>query len=115
MNVKKETCPKCGASVMENIFVVKKGSFPLVYVKCAKCGAFVARYTLECYTSDKSYKSLLTRLRCISWGSYRRNFLREIEGFSESVDEEFKKVQTELKNPDKRKIEEILIEEHNES
>ncbi len=105
-----ERCPKCNSSEMRNIFYVESGEPPRVYVQCAKCGAFVARYTLSRYTSDKPYESLLRILRRFSCGD-SRTCISEIEAFTEGVEEKFREaLRIAREGKEKRKIEEILDE-----
>ncbi len=48
-----EHCPKCGSVHTENIFFIKSGEPPAVFIRCAECGTFVAKYVLSKYTSNK--------------------------------------------------------------
>lgn len=106
---KKESCPKCGGTLMENFFRIEENGCIKVYVRCAKCGSFVARYTVSKYTSDKTYDSLLRILRKTTMESDSRKFAKELEAFSKNVENEFKETLDFVeKSPDKRKIEEIL-------
>ncbi|MCD6417734.1 hypothetical protein J7M00_03010 [bacterium] len=53
-----EHCPVCGSVRTENIFHIKSGEPPVVFVRCADCGAFVSKYVLSKYTSDKPAEML---------------------------------------------------------
>ncbi|HDG68314.1 MAG TPA: hypothetical protein ENG11_04125 [candidate division Zixibacteria bacterium] len=111
--VRLEHCPKCGSTECENIFALFPGKPVQVYVRCKKCGSFVARYTLLRYTSDKPYESLLRTIRCPR--SSGRQMVHELEAFSEEVEADFKKVQEMLEvGEDRRKIEEIIAERNGE-
>ncbi len=48
-----EHCPVCGSVHTENIFLIEAGKPPVVFIRCAECGAFVAKYVLSKYTSNK--------------------------------------------------------------
>ena len=106
-NVKVETCPKCGCKNTENLLRVEKGSPIKVYVKCSECGTFVACYTLERYTSDKTYESLLRLMRKRGHSVHSRFRAKEIDGFSAEIQEQFRKT---LEAPRcELKIEEMIL------
>ncbi len=93
---------------MENLVRVEPGQPPKVYVRCSKCKTFVARYTLEHYTSDKPYESLLNSVHgqgsCIS----SRGRALELEAFSKDVEEEF--IQTTQVPTTALRVEELIVE-----
>ena len=60
---KREQCPACDHRSMQNHVVMRPGKDVEVYVECASCGAFVARYTLKMYTGDDPYVSYLRLMR----------------------------------------------------
>ncbi|MBN1423011.1 hypothetical protein JXA88_00505 [Candidatus Fermentibacteria bacterium] len=60
---KREHCMKCESVAMLNYVMVKPGCDTEVFVECATCGAFVARYTLTTYTSEDPYRSYLRLMR----------------------------------------------------
>ncbi len=60
---KREQCPKCRKRAMQNNVVMQPGRDVEIYVECAACGAFVARYTLKMYTGDDPYASYLRLMR----------------------------------------------------
>ena len=105
--VKRERCPVCGGLKMVNNFVKYNNGTIRVYVECAHCGRFVARYTLQRYTSNKPYESLLLFFRKpIESG---RSTLKNIEVFTEEIDREFNKIKEQIKEKEeKKKIEEII-------
>ncbi len=110
-----EHCPECGSVEMRNNLYFCRGQRLRVYVQCSRCGGFVARYTLRGYTSDKTYESLLARLRDTRLTSGKRT-LRLVEGFGESIAEEYKRVLDLIKTAeDQRRIEEIIEEDYPES
>jgi len=112
VKAKKETCLKCGATDLENLVRVEEGKPIKVYVRCARCKTFVARYIVSTYTSDMSYESLLRVLRTSQLSCYDcRGSVREIEALSEQVQEEFKKTERQVeKQPENRLIVEMLEE-----
>jgi hypothetical protein len=110
-----EHCPECGSVEMRNNLYFCRGRRLRVYVQCAACGGFVARYTLRGYTSNKTYESLLARLRDTRLTSGKRT-MHIVESFGENIDEEYKRVIDLVKtNEDQRRIEEIIEGEYPES
>lgn len=106
-----ERCPKCGANETRNNVYFRRGKKIRVYNECARCGEFVSRYTLSGYTSDKSYESILAKMRTVRLNSGKRT-LDMVEGFGEDVRGEFKHVLDLVRtHEDERKIEEIIEEE----
>lgn len=90
-SVKTEQCPQCSGKRMSNCVYVRTGEAVRVYVRCADCGAFVARYTLARYTSEQTYESLLRNLRHFAYASGKR-CLQEIEEYGTTVAAEFERV-----------------------
>jgi hypothetical protein len=113
VKTKKETCLKCGATDLENLVRIEEGKPLKVYVRCAKCKTFVARYIVSTYTSDMSYESLLKILRSSQLSCHDcRGSMRELEAFSRQVQEEFQRTEQQVeKKPDDRLIVELLEEE----
>ncbi len=106
-----ERCPECGSTSTKNNMYLCRGEKVRVYIECAECGGFVARYTLSGYTSDKTYESLLRRMRSTKFSSGKRA-MRMVEGFGDKVSEEFRYVLDLIrKNEDERTIEEIIEED----
>jgi RNase P subunit RPR2 len=60
---KREHCPACDSVAMHNYVHVNPGEDVSVFVECADCGTFVARYTLRAYTCDDPYRSYLRLMR----------------------------------------------------
>lgn len=109
-----ERCPQCGSTATRNNIYFIKGEYIKVYVECADCGAFVSRYTLRGYTSDKTYESLLRKLRSSRFNSGKRT-MRTIELYGKDVAEEYDHVRRMIKkSEDKRKMEEIIEEDFRE-
>ena len=81
---KREHCPKCESVKMHNHVLVRPGEDVQVFVECADCGAFVARYTLGAYTCDDPYRSYLRqmRVRAMDSGSDAH---KRVEGYAERL------------------------------
>jgi hypothetical protein len=110
-----EHCPECGSVEMRNNLYFCRGQRLRVYVQCASCGEFVARYALRRYTSNKTYESLLSRMRDTRLTSGKRT-LHLVEGFGESIEEEYRRVLDLIKTAeDQRRIEEIIEDDYPES
>jgi len=106
-----ERCEKCGSTATKNNLYFLKGEYIKVYVECADCGAFVSRYTLRGYTSNKTYESLLQKLRSSRFNSGKRT-LRTIELFGKEVEEQFDHVRKVIRSDeDKRRMEQIIEED----
>jgi hypothetical protein len=102
----------CGSTEMKNNVYFCKGQKIKVYVQCARCGEYVARYTLTGYTSDEPYESLLRKLRFIRLSSGKRA-LKMVETFGDDVQEEFKHVLDLIRTgEDKRRMEEIIEKDY---
>ncbi len=111
IKAKKEACAKCKSTLMENLVRIEEGEPMKVYVVCAKCGAFVARYKVSRYTSDKPYASLLKILRISPSCPDSREMIKELEAFSSEVEKEFKETKKLIETkPTEKKIEELLKE-----
>jgi hypothetical protein len=113
IKAKKETCLKCGATDLENLVRIEEGEPLKVYVRCARCKTFVARYIVSTYTSDMSYESLLRVLRTSQLSCYDcRGSMRELEAFSRRVRQEFQRTAQQIeKTPEARLIVEMLKDE----
>ncbi len=109
-----ERCEHCGSTEMKNKMYFCKGKNIKVYVECAKCGKFVTRYTLSGYTSNKTYESLLRKLRFQRINSGKRTFIT-VQTFGKQVEEEFERVRELIRtDEDDRRIEEIIEEDFRE-
>ncbi len=107
-SAKTERCPKCDGLNMLNYVYVHTGEAVRVYVKCADCGAFVARYVLARYTSDEPYESLLKTLRQFSYASGKR-MLREVEEFGGVIQAEFERaLRLAREHPESRRVVELI-------
>jgi endogenous inhibitor of DNA gyrase (YacG/DUF329 family) len=109
-----EHCPECQGTSMHNHFHFVQGRRTMVYVQCATCGAFVARYALERYTSNKPYESLLqilsTHRSHYSESAYQVR--KQLESFGDEVAAGYQRVLSLLaKQEDQRKIEQILADD----
>ncbi len=109
-SAKAECCPQCHGTRMVNLVYVRTGQATCVYVKCADCGSYVARYVLTRYTSDRSYESLLAGLRGFAHQSGKR-CLEQIEEFGAMVEAEFARVQRlAIDKPQEHRVEEMICE-----
>lgn len=107
-----EHCPHCQSVETKNYVYFKRGEKIKVYNECARCGRFVSRYTVTGYTSDKTYESLMLRMREWHMDGGKRT-LGIIEAFGEDVQREYEHVRDMVsKMEDPRKIEEIIGEDY---
>ncbi len=106
-SAKRETCPKCKSTTLINNVLVKTGDNIRVYVECANCHSFVARYTLLTYTSDKPYEVLLRRLRCLEYASGKKA-LRELEEYNKFIEQEFTHAKSLVAHEETRTIEDLI-------
>ncbi|MBN2542145.1 hypothetical protein JXI42_04710 [bacterium] len=108
--VRYEHCPECGSTDLKNIFYLNNGEPTKVYCRCAVCKAFVARYTLSRYTSNKCYESLLRMLKVHTGDS--RKIAKEIESFCQDVKDEYNRTLKllEEKGEESKSIEELMTE-----
>ena len=60
---KRERCAQCDSAEMTNLVIVEPGEDMQVFVECAACNAFVARYTIKFYTCEDPYRSFLRQMR----------------------------------------------------
>ncbi|MCK4667719.1 hypothetical protein KAU33_13265 [Candidatus Dependentiae bacterium] len=108
--IRREHCPSCGSTALENILQFVPGKNITVYVRCLKCKAFTARYILERYLSDKTYESYLANLKHIRLSG--KKIKEELEFLSTEVKEEFERITKVLdaKEVKDKKIEDLIIE-----
>ncbi len=100
---------------MKNNVYFCRGQSIRVYIQCASCGEFVARYTLRGYTSDTMYESLLERLRYTRLTSGRRT-MRIVEEFGSEVADEYRRALELIRtDEDQRRIEEIIADEFHDN
>ncbi len=110
-----EHCMKCGSTDVKNHVYFCKGQRIRVYMQCARCGEYVARYTLFGYTSDEPYKSLLQKMRFAPLVSGKRTF-GIVEAFGKDVQGEYEHVMELVRTrEDRRRIEEIIEEDYPDS
>ena len=106
---------RCGSTEVKNNVYFEKGTRLKVYVECARCGGYVARYTLLRYTSDEPYESLLRKLRFTRLNSGKRT-LKLVETLGRDIEEEFAHVLELIRTrEDKRRMEEIIEDDYPES
>ncbi|HDS09546.1 MAG TPA: hypothetical protein ENN73_04900 [Firmicutes bacterium] len=108
--IRREHCPKCHETNMENILLFRAHEPVRVYVRCTNCKSFTARYTLERYLSDKTYQSYLENLLPVRLSGKKVN--EELEFLSEEVKNEFETITNALESAEEkdRKIEELIID-----
>jgi hypothetical protein len=107
-----EHCPECKSVEVKNNMYFCKGQPVRVYVQCAKCGGFVARYTLRAYTSNKTYESLLRRFRSAKLTSGKRA-LHIVGAFGDDVRREYEHaIELVATREDQRRMEDIIAEDH---
>ncbi|MFH1682073.1 MAG: hypothetical protein ABIH26_15700 [Candidatus Eisenbacteria bacterium] len=107
---KREHCPRCGHVNMQNLLLVQPGEDVQVFVECATCGEFVARYTLRLYTSHDPYRSFLRmmRQRRLSSGAAA---LKQSGDFTKALWEEYRTAKERVRvNEETRKLEDLLDE-----
>lgn len=108
--IRREHCPKCKGTTLENILVVSEGGPIKIYVRCFKCKTFTARYTLERYLSDKTYESYLNNINPVRLSG--KNIKEEIDFISQDVEQEFVRITENLDCQEikDKNIEDIIIE-----
>lgn len=108
-----ERCPGCGSQRVRNLVHWERGEPLQVYVACAACDAFIARYTVERYTSSESYEGLLELLGGHVVTS-ERQLMQELAVMDDEVRRRFDHVRELVhRHEDPRRIEQILYEEAN--
>lgn len=107
---KREHCPQCGHVEVQNFVLVQPGEDVEVFVECATCGGFVARYTLRLYTSHDPYRSFLRLMRQRRHASGAAA-LKQSEDFAKKLWEEYRTVKERVHvNEETRKLEDLLDE-----
>jgi len=105
---KLERCPKCDSARLKNYVHIRAGEDAEVFVECADCASFVARYTLRAYTSEDPYRSYLRLMRTKDLASGVRTRSRG-EGFAERLWDDFAKVKEEVaEHEEARSVEDLL-------
>lgn len=108
-----ERCPGCGSQRVKNLVHWERGEPLQVYVACAACDTFIARYTVARYTSSESYEGLL-RLLGGHVVTSERQLMRELAAMDDEVRRRFDHVRELVdRQEDPRRIEQILYEEAN--
>ena len=110
--IRREHCPSCGGTALENILQFVPGKHITVYVRCLECKSFAARYILERYLSDKTYESYLNNLKHIRLSG--RKIKEELDFLSTEVQDEFERISKLLdeKEVKDKKIEDLIIEDY---
>ena len=109
-------CPGCDSADLRNLVDIVKGRHMRIYVECAKCHAFVSRFSVRNYTSSRTYESALKGLsEGRSHTTSGRELMGKIEGFTQNVVEEFRRVRKMADaGGDTRRLYEIVEEEKND-
>jgi hypothetical protein len=95
--VRRERCPSCDGDTFRNNFQLRTGHHARVFVECARCGAFVARYILHAYV-DPSFdlSSSLHALRRTRDTESWRQVVAEMGVHQERAREQFGAVRERL-------------------
>ena len=103
-----EHCPSCESVNMKNYVHIETGKDTEVFVECADCGAFVARYGLKHYTSDDAYASYIRLMHTRRMASGTATS-KAIDHFREELLKNYRKVKEEVSTrEDPRSIDEII-------
>jgi hypothetical protein len=99
MEIRHQTCLACGSKTLENIIVREAGRTQAIYVRCAECREFVARYILkDYYHHGRTLDSLLQSTgQTLESG---RQMLAEMKEREEVAVEQFDKVIKALDDPE---------------
>lgn len=99
MEIRNQTCLFCHAKTFENIIVREAGRTQAVYVRCAECGEFVARYILkDYYHHGRTLDSLLQSTgQTMESG---REMLTEMKEREETAVAQFAKIIEDMEQPD---------------
>ena len=90
--VKREKCPSCGSRKVVNNHYLSEGHHDRVYVECADCSAFIARYVIRAYVDPAfSFERFLAKARKEDFIS-GRNALSEFQAHQERAREQFARV-----------------------
>jgi hypothetical protein len=107
---KREHCPQCDAVAVHNYVHVSPGSDASIFVECAECGAFVARYTLRAYTCDDPYRSYLRLMRAREHDSGALA-LKTSEEFTKRLWEDYRLVKELVSRDEETRDVEDLLED----
>ncbi len=103
--VKKEICPQCGNDTFKNNFLLKTGENARVFVECASCGHFVARYILRAYVDpDYDFSSTMWMIRSSTSEDSIRGVLNDLKGHQQRARTQFSEVQERINCPEKEKL-----------
>jgi hypothetical protein len=79
MQVRWQRCHACDATQFEELLSGKSDGLPVVYVRCASCGALVARYELSGYYRHGEGVESLLRSHDAAAGDSGRRWLAELK------------------------------------
>jgi hypothetical protein len=95
--VKRERCPRCAHDAFRNNFLLRSGHHARVFVECAACGAFVARYILHAYVDPSfDFAASLERLRHLGDDESVRHVVDEMAIHQRRAREQFDEVKRRL-------------------
>lgn len=98
MEIRHQTCLACHSETLENIIIRDAGRTQTIFVRCAKCHEFVARYILkDYYHHGRNLDSLLqTTAQSAESG---RSLLQELEEREKVARSQFDKIIEALETP----------------
>lgn len=108
VKTKREHCPHCDGTALHNLVLMRPGRDVDVFVECAACGRFVARYTLKDYTCEDPYRSFLRRMRQrrMASGSKAR---QSAERFQAELEADYAQARRQVRSDEEtRDLEELL-------
>jgi len=95
--IRRERCPKCKGEAFKNNFLLTPGHHARVFVECAACGAFVARYILHAYVDPNfDLTASLNRLRHMTNDESPRAVVDEMAIHQRRAREQFTDMVTRL-------------------
>ena len=89
---KREKCPSCGSHKVVNNHYLRERHHDRVYVECADCGTFIARYIIHAYVDPAfSFNRFLARARKEDFPS-GRGALDEFQVHQERATQQFGRI-----------------------
>lgn len=104
MDLHRQTCQNCGGTTHRLTIVRHEGETDKVFVKCADCGEFVARYTIAqrgYYHHGKGFESYLKGMNRGGVYESARDLAAGFDVIVEKAKKEFDEVEEELKRQGK--------------
>ncbi len=103
MELQIQTCLSCGSKELKNILVRKDGEEDKVYVQCARCNSFVARYIVAhrgYYHHGKGFESYLRGLNKGGEIVSPKDLREALEKVGEYCLQEFEKISKQIADTD---------------